>query len=62
MKSIKDYVSLEQNFYQNVFDNKEKLYGNKFDKDVLKHISNIVIFATSLGIERGTLWHGVPFC
>jgi len=59
MKSIKDYVSLEQNFYQNVFDNKEKLYGNKFDKDVLKHISNIVIFAT--GSSSNAAYSALPF-
>jgi len=59
MKSIKDYVGLEQSYYQNVFDNRKKLYGNKFDKETLKHISNIVIFAT--GSSSNAAYSALPF-
>jgi len=59
MKSIKDYVGLEQGFYQSVFENRDKLYGDKFDQSALKNISNIVIFAT--GSSSNAAYSALPF-
>jgi glucoselysine-6-phosphate deglycase len=59
MKSIKDYVNLEQDFYSNILKNKDELYGNQFNEKVLKGISNIVIFAT--GSSSNAAYSALPF-
>lgn len=59
MKSIEDYVNLEQDFYNDVLKNKKSLYGNQFDKSILSNISNIVIFAT--GSSSNAAYSALPF-
>lgn len=59
MKSIEDYVNLEQTFYQNILKNKDELYGNKLDGKILKGISSIVIFAT--GSSSNAAYSALPF-
>lgn len=59
MKSIKDYVNLEQEFYSNVLKNKDELYGSQFNKETLKGVSNIVIFAT--GSSSNAAYSALPF-
>lgn len=59
MKSIKDYVNLEQRFYNDILENKDSLYGDQFDKTILHNISNIVIFAT--GSSSNAAYSALPF-
>jgi len=59
MKSIKDYVNLEQDFYNDVFEKKDQLFGNKFTSEKLNNISNIVIFAT--GSSSNAAYSALPF-
>lgn len=59
MKSIKDYVDLEQGFYSNILKNKDELYDSQFNEETLKGISNIVIFAT--GSSSNAAYSALPF-
>ncbi|NUF27984.1 SIS domain-containing protein [Gilliamella sp. ESL0254] len=46
MKSIADYVALEPEYYQNILNNHQTLFGNTIDLSKVKQLNAIVIFAT----------------
>ncbi|OCG20489.1 SIS domain-containing protein [Gilliamella sp. App4-10] len=59
MKSIADYVALEPEYYQNILDNYQTLFGNTIDLSKVKQLNAIVIFAT--GSSANAAYGARPF-